>query len=159
MRRPHPIVFLALGLFGVYCIEFGVVGILPLIMQRFDVTASRAGLLVGLFALVIAAAGPFLVLLATRWRRKPVLMVSLCVFALASVASAFAPRFEWLLALRVVPALFHPMYFSLAMVAAAALYRPQESARASAHAFTGTSMAAAILSQRAGLRRIASWRP
>ena len=140
MRRPHPIVFLALGLFGVYCIEFGVVGILPLIMQRFDVTASRAGLLVGLFALVIAAAGPFLVLLATRWRRKSVLMVSLCVFALASVASAFAPRFEWLLALRVVPALFHPVYFSLAMVAAAALYPPHESARAGAHAFTGTSM-------------------
>ncbi|OBV41518.1 MFS transporter [Janthinobacterium psychrotolerans] len=140
MRRPHPIVFLALGLFGVYCIEFGVVGILPLIMQRFDVTASRAGLLVGLFALVIAAAGPFLVLLATRWRRKPVLMVSLGVFALASVASAFAPRFAWLLALRVVPALFHPVYFSLAMVAAAALYPPHESARAGAHAFTGTSM-------------------
>lgn len=140
MRRPHPILFLALGLFGVYCIEFGVVGILPLIMQRFDVTASRAGLLVGLFALVIAAAGPFLVLLATRWRRKSVLMVSLGVFALASVASAFAPRFEWLLALRVVPALFHPVYFSLAMVAAAALYPPHESARAGAHAFTGTSM-------------------
>jgi len=138
--QPHPILFLALGLFGVYCIEFGVVGILPLIMQRFAVSASRAGMLVGLFALVIAAAGPFLVLLATRWRRKPVLMVSLCVFALASVASAFAPRFEWLLALRVVPALFHPVYFSLAMVAAAALYPPHESARAGAHAFTGTSM-------------------
>ena len=25
--QPHPILFLALGLFGVYCIEFGVVGI------------------------------------------------------------------------------------------------------------------------------------
>ena len=138
--QPHPVLFLALGLFGVYCIEFGVVGILPLIMQRFDVSASRAGMLVGLFALVIAAAGPFLVLLATRWRRKPVLLVSLGVFALASVASAFAPRFEWLLALRVVPALFHPVYFSLAMVAAAALYPPQDAARAGAHAFTGTSM-------------------
>ena len=138
--QPHPILFLALGLFGVYCIEFGVVGILPLIMQRFEVSASRAGMLVGLFALVIAAAGPFLVLLATRWRRKPVLMVSLGVFALASVASAFAPRFEWLPALRVVPALFQSVYFSLAMVAAAALYPPQDSARAGAHAFTGTSM-------------------
>ena len=138
--RPHPILFLALGLFGLYCIEFGVVGILPLIMQRFDVTASRAGMLVGLFALVIAAAGPFLVLLATRWRRKPVLMASLVVFALASAASAHAPQFAWLLALRVVPALFHPVYFSLAMVAACALYPPQDAARAGAHAFTGTSM-------------------
>lgn len=140
MTRPHPIVFLALGLFGVYCIEFGVVGILPMIMQRYGVTAAQAGSLVSLFALVIAVGGPFLVLLATRWRRKRVLVVSLLVFALASVASAYAPRFEVLLALRIVPALFHPVYFSLAMVAAAALYPPQQSARAGAHAFTGTSM-------------------
>ena len=140
MTRPHPIVFLALGLFGVYCIEFGVVGILPMIMQRYGVTAAQAGSLVSLFALVIAVGGPFLVLLATRWRRKRVLIVSLLVFALASVVSAYAPRFELLLALRIVPALFHPVYFSLAMVAAAALYPPQQAARAGAHAFTGTSM-------------------
>ena len=140
MTRPHPVVFLALGLFGVYCIEFGVVGILPMIMQRFGVTAAQAGALVSLFALVIAAGGPFLVLLATRWRRKRVLVASLLVFALASVASAYASRFEVLLALRVVPALFHPVYFSLAMVAAAALYPPQQATRAGAHAFTGTSM-------------------
>jgi DHA1 family inner membrane transport protein len=140
MKRPHPIVFLALGLFGVYCIEFGAVGILPMIMQRYGVTAAQAGSLVSLFALVIAVGGPFLVLLATRWRRKRVLVVSLLVFALASVASAYAPRFGWLLALRIVPALFHPVYFSLAMVAAVALYPPQQSARAGAHAFTGTSM-------------------
>lgn len=140
MTRPHPIVFLALGLFGVYCIEFGVVGILPMIMQRYGVTAAQAGSLVSLFALVIAVGGPFLVLLATRWRRKRVLIVSLLVFALASVASAYAPRFAWLLALRIVPALFHPVYFSLAMVAAASLYPPQDAARAGAHAFTGTSM-------------------
>jgi len=140
MMRPHPIVFLALGLFGLYCIEFGVVGILPMIMQRFQVTAAQAGWLVSLFALVIAAGGPFLVLLATRWRRKRVLLVSLCVFALASLVSAYAPRFELLLALRIVPALFHPVYFSLAMVAAATLYPAGQSARASAHAFVGTSL-------------------
>lgn len=140
MTRPHPVVFLALGLFGVYCIEFGVVGILPMIMQRFGVTAAQAGSLVSLFALVIAVGGPFLVLLATRWRRKRVLVASLLVFALASVASAYASRFEVLLALRVVPALFHPVYFSPAMVAAAALYPQQQAARAGAHAFTGTSM-------------------
>ncbi|MBB5371659.1 MULTISPECIES: MFS transporter [unclassified Janthinobacterium] len=140
MMRPQPIVFLALGLFGLYCIEFGVVGILPMIMQRFQVTAAQAGWLVSLFALVIAVGGPFLVLLATRWRRKRVLLVSLCVFALTSLISAYAPRFEWLLALRMVPALFHPVYFSLAMVAAATLYPPQQAARASAHAFVGTSL-------------------
>jgi len=54
--------FIALGLFGVYTIEFGVVGILPVIIERYSVSASEAGYLVGLFALVIAVFGPFMVL-------------------------------------------------------------------------------------------------
>ncbi|MGF6330830.1 putative MFS family arabinose efflux permease [Pseudomonas sp. BS3782 TE3695] len=47
MKMLHPIYFLALGLFGVYTIEFGVVGILPVIIERFAISASQAGLLVG----------------------------------------------------------------------------------------------------------------
>lgn len=40
MKILSPIFFIALGLFGVYCIEFGVVGILPLIMERYAISAS-----------------------------------------------------------------------------------------------------------------------
>ncbi|WP_317204501.1 MFS transporter [Janthinobacterium sp.] len=140
MRGAHPIAFIALGLFGVYCIEFGVVGVLPLIIARFQVTAAQAGLLVGSFALIIAALGPLLVLAASRFPRKAVLATALFIFALASVASAYAPSLGALMALRVLPALFHPIYFSLAMVAAMALYPPQQATRATTHAFTGTSM-------------------
>ncbi|MBB3118459.1 MFS transporter [Pseudoduganella violacea] len=140
MKGPHPIFFVGLGLFGLYCIEFGVVGILPLIMERFHVTATRAGLLVGLFALVVAVGGPPLVLLASRVNRKRMLAGALLFFAAISVWSAYAPGFESLLALRLLAALLHPVYFSLAMVAAIAMYPPGQAARASAHAFVGTSM-------------------
>lgn len=140
MRPPQAVVFLALGLFGLYCIEFGVVGILPAIIERFQVTAQRAGLLVGLFALVVAALGPLLVLLASRWRRKPVLVGALWLFAGVSALSAYADSFGALLGLRLLAALFHPVYFSLAMVAAAALYPPGQATRAGAHALVGTSM-------------------
>lgn len=54
MRLMPPIFFLALGLFGVYCIEFGVVGILPLIIARYGISTAQAGWLVGIFALTIA---------------------------------------------------------------------------------------------------------
>ena len=140
MKMLHPIYFLALGLFGVYTIEFGVVGILPVIIERFSISASQAGLLVGLFALIIAVFGPIMVLLLSRFNRKKVLTIALFIFAGISVLSAYAPNFESLMVLRIIPALFHPVYFSLAFVAAVSLYPPQESTRAAAKAFVGTSM-------------------
>lgn len=36
MKYSKPLLFIALGLFGVYTIEFGVVGILPVIIERFS---------------------------------------------------------------------------------------------------------------------------
>jgi predicted MFS family arabinose efflux permease len=58
--NPMPIMpLIALGLFGLYTLEFGVVGILPAIIDRFHVTISEADLLLGLFALTVAALGSF----------------------------------------------------------------------------------------------------
>ena len=135
-----PIFFLALGLFGVYCIEFGVVGILPLIIARYGISTAQAGWLVGIFALTIALLGPLLVLLASQFNRKRMLLIALTVFAAASALSAQVDSFSMLMLLRIVPALFHPIYFSLAMVAAAALYPPHQATKATAYAFIGTSM-------------------
>ncbi|MDF2679422.1 MAG: arabinose transporter permease [Brevibacillus sp.] len=135
-----PIFFLALGLFGVYTIEFGVVGILPDIMERFDVSITQAGMLVGIFALVIALFGPFMVLFVSRYNRKKILMISLLLFAVSSLLSAFATNYGVLVALRVVAALFHPVYFSLAFVAAVSLYPKAKATQAAAKAFVGTSM-------------------
>lgn len=140
MKILSPIFFIALGLFGVYCIEFGVVGILPLIMERYAISASQAGWLVGVFAITIALLGPLLVLLASRFNRKRMLLISLAVFVVTSVLSAYAASFGSLLVLRILPALFHPIYFALAMVAAASLYPQQQVTRATAYAFVGTSM-------------------
>ncbi|WP_010094460.1 MFS transporter [Burkholderia ubonensis] len=140
MKKLHPIFFIALGLFGVYSIEFGVVGILPVITQRYGISASQAGFLVGLFALVVAAGGPFMVLLMSRFNRKKVLMLSLLIFSASSVLSAYAPNYATLTISRIIPALFHPVYFSLAFVAAASLYPKNMATQASAKAFVGTSM-------------------
>jgi len=136
----NPIFFIALGLFGVYTIEFGVVGILPAIIERYSISASQAGMLVGAFAIVIALFGPIMVLLLSRHNRKNVLMACLFIFAGCSLLSAYAPNFYVLLALRMIPALFHPVYFSLAFVTAISLYTKEKATQASAKAFVGTSM-------------------
>lgn len=140
MRLIHPIFFIALGLFGLCTIEFGVVGLMPEIMDRFQVSEARAGQLTGIFALVVAVCGPVLVLIFSRFDRKNILLIALAFFTISSFASAFITDFNMLLLVRMVPALFHPVYFSLAFVSAMALYPADQAPRAASHAFLGTSI-------------------
>jgi len=132
--------YLILGLFGLYTLEFGVVGILPMIVSRFGVSVSQAGWLMGMFALIVALLGPFLVLLSSRFPRKRVLIVALLGFSVCSVLSAFAPNFFILMALRVVPAMLHPVFFAAAFSAAVALYPANRAADATALAVVGTTL-------------------
>ncbi len=129
-----------LGLFGLYTLEFGVVGILPVIVDRFGITVAQAGMLMGVFALVITFLGPFLVLGASRFDRKRVLIGALFGFSVCSALSAWAPNFPSLLALRIVPALLHPIFFSTAFTVAASLYPKERASHAMAQAFVGTSL-------------------
>ena len=132
--------FIMLGLFGLYTLELGVVGILPLIVERFGVTVAQAGLLMSLFAFIVAACGPFLVLVFSRFERKKVLVGALLCFSLCSVLSAYAPNYSTLMALRIVPAMLHPVFFSAAFAAAISLYPRARAAHATTVAFIGTTL-------------------
>ena len=132
--------FIALGLFGVFTVEFSVIGLLPSIVQRYDVSVAEAGWLVGWFAAIAATGGPLMVLWLSRNDRKWVLIGALLVFALCSVMSAWAPTFASLMVLRAVPALLLPVFFSLAFAAAVALYPSERAAHATSMALMGESI-------------------
>lgn len=140
MNAGRSLLFIALGLFGLYAVEFGVVGILPAIIARYGISVAQAGWLIGLFALIVAAGGPFMVLWLSRFDRRKVLVGSLLVFSLCSLLSAWAPSFPALMALRMPSALLHPVFFSVAFAAAVSLYPPERATHATAMAFVGTSM-------------------
>lgn len=140
MNAGRTLFFIALGLFGLYSVEFGVVGILPAIIARYGIGVAQAGWLVGLFALIVAACGPFMVLVLSRFGRRKVLVGSLLVFSLCSLLSAWAPSFGVLMALRVPSALLHPVFFAVAFAAAVSLFPPERATHATAMAFVGTSM-------------------
>lgn len=70
------ILILTLGVFGILNTEMGIVGILPMIAQRFDVSIASAGWLVSGFALVVAAAGPTMPLLCSRMDRKTLMLTA-----------------------------------------------------------------------------------
>jgi len=140
MKPVRAIGFVMLGLFGLYTLEFGVVGILPMIMERFAVSTARAGLLMGLFALTVAVLGPGLVLMSSRLQHKKILVVSLAVFAVSTLLSAYTHDFNVLLGMRVVSAIFHPMFYTAALASAIELYPPELSGRAVARAVLGTTL-------------------
>lgn len=132
--------FIILGLFGLYTLELGVVGILPLIVERFGVTVAQAGLLMTLFAMIVALFGPFLVLVFSRFNRKKVLVGALLCFSICSVFSAYAPNYSTLMALRILPAMLHPVFFSAAFAAAISLYPKERATHATTVAFIGTTL-------------------
>ncbi|WP_120292495.1 MFS transporter [Paraburkholderia sp. BL23I1N1] len=140
MRPARAMPFVVLGLFGLYTLEFGVIGILPALIESFHVTVARAGQLTGLFALTVAIFGPALVLFSSRLSRKKVLVVSLAVFAGCSLLSALVHVFNWILALRMFAALFHPMFYAAALETATSLYPPEQTGHAVSRAVIGTTL-------------------
>lgn len=60
-----------IGVFSIINTEMGVIGILPLIAEQYGVAISEAGLLVSLFALAVAVAGPTLPLLFPGTTGRP----------------------------------------------------------------------------------------
>lgn len=64
------IFILTIGVFGIINTEMGVLGILPLLAEKFSISIAQAGLLVSLFALAVAAAGPVMPLLFCGHRQE-----------------------------------------------------------------------------------------
>ena len=134
------IFILAVGVFGILNTEMGVVGIIPQVSERFGVSVPDAGLLVSGFALIVAVAGPTMPLLFSKVNRKAVMLIALSVFSVCNVAAIFAPSFEVLLAARVAPAAFHPLYVSMALAIGGQTGDTEaERARNSSRVFVGVS--------------------
>jgi predicted MFS family arabinose efflux permease len=125
--------------FGILNTEMGIIGILPSLAEHFNVSVSKAGLLVSLFALVIAVSGPTMPLLFSGINRKKVMLLVLGVFVVGNIVSIFTTNFTIALIARVIPALFHPIYCSLAFSVAAASVSKEEAPKAVSKVFIGVS--------------------
>lgn len=136
---PAILYVLALGAFALITTELGIIGILPQISQSLGISIQRAGWLLSGFALTVALAGPWMVLLVGRLNRKTSLCMVLAVFVASNIGSALTSNFGWLLALRVLPAVVHPIFWSVAMTVAAQAVAKDRSSRAVSLVFAGMS--------------------
>ncbi|MGR6898967.1 MFS transporter [Rummeliibacillus sp. BSL5] len=133
------ILILTIGVFGILNTEMGVIGILPEIAEHFNVSVSAAGWLVSIFAIGVAVSGPTMPLLFSGIDRKKVMVLVLIVFVIGNIVSIFTSNFNILLIARLIPALFHPVYCSLAFSVAADSVDKEEAPKAVAKVFIGVS--------------------
>ncbi len=144
MSTNKTLAIMALGVFGIATTEFGVIGILPALSQAFQVSIEKAGWLLSAFALVVAISGPFMMILLSAFDRKKLMAVILFVFMASNILSALAGNFYVLLVVRTLPAFLHPVFWSVALTAAAGSVPPHEAPAAASKVFGGFSIASII---------------
>lgn len=132
---------LAISAFAIGSAEFISVGIMPLIIKSFQVTIAQAGLTVSLYALGVMIGAPLLTALTTKFNRKNLLIAIMISFIVGNTISALAPTFMILLFGRIVTALSHGLFMTIASVVAADVVAPNKRASAIAIMFTGLTVA------------------
>ncbi|MFJ7734666.1 MFS transporter [Lysinibacillus sp. NPDC097231] len=132
---------LAISAFGIGSTEFISVGLLPLITKDFGITLSTAGLTVSIYALGVTIGAPLLTAFTSHLSRKKVLLLVMVLFIIGNLLAALAPLFSLLLAGRVISALAHGVFMSIASVIAADVVAPNKRASAIAFMFTGLTLA------------------
>jgi predicted MFS family arabinose efflux permease len=115
------------------------VGLLPAIGESFRVADSTTGLLVTLYAVMVATLAVPLTLATARFARKPLLLTTLLCYALSNALVAVAPSFAVLAAGRAIGGVTHALFFSLCIGYVPRLIRGAQLGRALAIAAGGAT--------------------
>jgi predicted MFS family arabinose efflux permease len=89
------------------------VGLLPSMSTSFHVAESHTGLLVSLYAVMVAALSVPLTLVTAGFARKPLLLLTIFGYALSNAMVTVAPTFALLAVGRTVGGITHALFFSL----------------------------------------------
>ena len=132
---------LAISAFAIGSTEFISVGIMPLLTKTFSISLAQGGLTVSIYATGIMFGAPILALITNRWDRKKLLIGIMISFIIGNTLAALAPSFAILLAGRVIAALSHGIFMTIASLIAADVVAPNKRASAIAVMFTGLTVA------------------
>ncbi|MGI8664551.1 MAG: MFS transporter [Jatrophihabitans sp.] len=139
--RQGPLVLLAVCVFAAICTEMLPVGLLPEVGRGLRVSQSSAGLLVSIYAVLVAVMSVPIAALAGRWPRRTVLAVLLGTYALSNLCFAVAPDYAVALVARTIGGLAHAGFFAVSVAAAVASVDASRSGRAIAVVMLGNGLA------------------
>jgi len=132
---------LAGAIFASVTSEFLPTGLLPDMARDLDVSLSRAGLLVTIFAGTVVVATTPLAALTRRYSRKMLVVIVLLIIALANVLAAIAPTYEILVGARILGGLAHGLFWAVVAAYSAHLVPKHQLGRAVAITSGGASAA------------------
>ena len=143
MPRKHWIALLgiAFSAFIMNTSEFMPIGLLVDIAAGFSMSEADAGYMVAIYAWAVAIFSVPLVVIASRFGMKNVLIACIALFAVGQIASAAAPTFELLIAARLIVAAGHAVFWSIATPLAARVVGERYSDMAIGVVVTGSSVA------------------
>lgn len=160
LRRSLPaLLVLAVATFAAVTTETAPVGLLPQISAAFGRSESVTGLVVGLYAVVVAITSLPLVVATARVPGRLLLLGSAICYTLSNLGSAAAPSFAALAAARVLGGLTHALFFSVCIGYAARLVPAELTGRALAVASAGASAGFVLgVPATAALGSLVGWR-
>lgn len=135
---------LMLGNIVTGCAVLAPAGMLSELSGDLGVSIRDAGLLITFGAIVLCVGSPLSAWLTSRIERRTLLAATLAVLALTNLASAFAPDYASLLAIRLVMLAVGALYTPQAAGTAALIMPPEKRGSTIAYIFLGWSLAAAI---------------
>lgn len=110
--------------------EFLPTGLLPDMAETLEVSESRVGLLVTIFAFTVAITTIPLTSLTQRFSRKRLMVILLLVFALANVLAGLSQTYEFLVFARILGGLAHGLFWAVTGPYASRLVTRQQLVRA-----------------------------
>lgn len=131
---------LVLATFVAITTEIVPVGLLPQLSRAFSVSEAVTGLLVTVYAGLVAVLAIPLTRLTGRLPRKPLLLGTIVLYSIGNTMIALAPSFAVVCVGRAVGGVAHALFFSVLSAYAAALVPPKVQGRALAIAASGASL-------------------
>jgi predicted MFS family arabinose efflux permease len=131
---------LVLATFVAITTEVVPVGLLPQLSRAFSVSEAVTGLLVTVYAGLVAVLAIPLTRLTGRLPRKPLLLATIALYAVGNAMIALAPSFAVVCLGRAVGGVAHALFFSVLSAYAASLVPPKVQGRALALAASGASL-------------------
>ncbi len=135
---------LAIGSFAIGTGEFAAMGFLPSVASGLGVTIPEAGRSISAYALGVVVGAPLIAVLGAKLSRRALLLILMGLFAAGNLASALAPNFLALLALRFASGLPHGAYFGVAALVAAGMAGPSGRTQAVGRVMLGLTIATLI---------------
>ncbi|MCB5362358.1 MFS transporter [Pusillimonas sp. CC-YST705] len=142
---PALVIFaLAIGAFAIGTTEFATMSLLPYFAKDLGIDAPTAGHVISAYALGVVVGAPLLTVVAARMARRTLLLWLMAMFTVFNGLCAFAPNYQWMLALRFLSGLPHGAYFGIGALVVVSLVPLSKRTQAVGRMFLGLTVATII---------------